>query len=227
MLYCLMGGFVSADTDAAWQSMISQPLVACTAAGFLFGNMTLGLTVGLLLQLPYLVEAPIGGSNVSMGNLGAFIAGGVALQLTPLLVGKTSIVLVASLLFGILLSWFATPLLAWLRYVNLLLSKQADRAADEGSMGRISALNYLGVLNSLFFGVLFCGLFLLLGRTVLYEAIALIPERFDSNLFLVKPVLLGAGVGAVARLFVRKRSRKPAIMGVVLASITLLLLTVG
>jgi len=60
LLFCLMGGIVSADTDSAWQSMVSQPLIACSIAGMLMGDLALGCVVGVLLQLPYLVELPVG-----------------------------------------------------------------------------------------------------------------------------------------------------------------------
>ena len=105
LIFFLLGGVVYADTEAAGQAMVAQPLIACTTAGLLLGNMTLGMTVGLLMQLPYLIELPVGGAKVSLGNIGAYIAAGVAVTLSEVSPDQSNFILAASLLWGILLSW--------------------------------------------------------------------------------------------------------------------------
>ncbi len=224
MLYFILGGLVSADTDAAWQSMVSQPMVACTAVGLLMGDIHLGVTVGLLLQLPYLVEIPVGGTSISLGNLGALVASGVALHLSPEFAGRTNLVLVASLAWGIVVSWAGAPSVYWLRYLNLILTRSADKEPGALNPRQITLLNTLGVLGSVIFGILFCALFFWAGETLVATIVAQLPQRMDSTLFLVKPVLIGAGLGAVSRLFLNKRSGKFAIFGLLTASLVLLVL---
>ncbi|MDZ7376332.1 MAG: PTS sugar transporter subunit IIC, partial [candidate division KSB1 bacterium] len=56
LLVSFIGGIVAMDTAAAWQIMISQPVVACPLLGWLLGDVELGLTIGILLELPWLIN---------------------------------------------------------------------------------------------------------------------------------------------------------------------------
>jgi len=56
-----VGGGLSLDRKAAFQIMVSRPLVAATFIGFLLGNPTGGLMAGLFFELLYVGELPIGG----------------------------------------------------------------------------------------------------------------------------------------------------------------------
>ena len=51
MLCLVLGGLVAADTDTAWQVMLSQPLPACSLAGILLGNPAQGVMIGVLLLI--------------------------------------------------------------------------------------------------------------------------------------------------------------------------------
>lgn len=48
----LLGGIVATDTTAAFQVLVSHPLVACTLAGLVLGDLKAGLSMGVLLELP-------------------------------------------------------------------------------------------------------------------------------------------------------------------------------
>jgi fructoselysine and glucoselysine-specific PTS system IIC component len=223
LLFYLFGGVVSADTDAAGQFMISQPLVSCTLAGALLGNLLLGLTVGVLLQLPFLVEIPAGGTKVSLGNLGAFVAAGLAVQLNQIAPAQPNLVLVLTILYGLFLSWASIPCLKWMRQLNLSLLYRADKMAEAGNLGQITWLNYLGVFNAYVFGVVFSAIFLFLGNIFLTSVIQFIPLEVDSIFRLGKAVLLGAGVGTLLWLFMQKTKAKFVVLGV-LVSVTVLII---
>lgn len=213
LMFFAFGGIVIADTEAAWQTMVCQPLVACSIAGVILGNMPLGLTVGLLLQLPYLIETPVGGTRVSLGNLGAYVASGVALYLTPSFANRAEMILVASLVIGVLISWLATPFSGWLRRLNLVLARKADLAATQSGIRMITVLQYIGVASAFLFGALFVALLFWIASSAIARLIALAPLSWESKFFLVRPMFLGAGVGAMLRLFVRRRSIKFAVLG--------------
>ncbi|GAB4266559.1 MAG: hypothetical protein Kow0092_19550 [Deferrisomatales bacterium] len=58
----LLGGVLALDRTAFLQAMISRPLVGSTAAGHLLGDPAMGLTCGLLLELLWLLDLPVGAS---------------------------------------------------------------------------------------------------------------------------------------------------------------------
>jgi mannose/fructose/N-acetylgalactosamine-specific phosphotransferase system component IIC len=70
----LFGGLVALDGTSVGQLMISRPLVAATLAGWLLGDPVLGLLIGGLLELFYLVVVPTGGALFPEGGPAAVIA---------------------------------------------------------------------------------------------------------------------------------------------------------
>ncbi len=68
LIVALLGGIVDLDSTAAVQCMISQPIVAAPLTGLIVGSMlddsssglTLGLMIGLILQLTWIEQLPLG-----------------------------------------------------------------------------------------------------------------------------------------------------------------------
>ncbi len=60
LLVCLAGGVCALDTTAAWQVMLSQPLVSASVAGLLTGEPVTGAAMGVLLQMLWSGSIPVG-----------------------------------------------------------------------------------------------------------------------------------------------------------------------
>ncbi|MFQ5636588.1 MAG: PTS sugar transporter subunit IIC [bacterium] len=219
MTYCFVAGIVYLDTDAVGQFAISQPLVACTIAGWIFGNITIGLTVGLLMQMPYLVEFPTGGAKVSVGNLGAYIAAGVAAVLSASWSGETELVLFLSILLGCIWSWALIPFQEKLRHFNCLLIYKADSAAQKGSVAKITLFNYLSVLGAFTFGVVFCALLFVISLNLCDSLLEMSSLTATWNVTLFKPILLGAGMGALIWHFLQRKALKFTAIGAIIGTV--------
>jgi mannose/fructose/N-acetylgalactosamine-specific phosphotransferase system component IIC len=220
VLFCLAGGIVFVDGEAFGQFMISQPLVAGAVAGLIFGNWMAGCTVGLLMQLPYLAEIPMGGTKVSLGGIGAYCAAGIAASFS----GDGQFVLPFSLAVGILVSWVAIPVQNQLRSINLRLARNADAAAAEGNLARISQLQYLAALVAFAAGALTSGFVVQIAGVIWRGLLAPLdlPLSFDRN-DLLQSLLLGAGAGAVIWLFVNRQTLRYGVAGAGLGVIYLIL----
>lgn len=57
----LVGGLLSLDRTAALQTMVSRPIVAAPVIGYVLGNPSAGLVVGVLLELIFIGDFPVGG----------------------------------------------------------------------------------------------------------------------------------------------------------------------
>ncbi len=215
LLFCLIGGVVCVDTDTFLQSMLSQPLIACTFVGLLFDNITLGLTVGMLMQLPFLAEIPVGGRNMSFGNLGAYVASGLAIFFSEKINGSQNIILIAAILWGTAISYITSPLLKYRRNFNLVLVRKADQAVKRGRLSEISLYQYCGVMAAFIFGVVYCWIFFEGGERFIIYVMYKIPAQMENKLVLIKPILLGAGIGAMMYGFINKKSFTLAGIGVV------------
>lgn len=56
----IAGGFISVDRTAAFQVMISRPLVAASIIGVMLGNPAVGLVTGVILELLFIGDLPVG-----------------------------------------------------------------------------------------------------------------------------------------------------------------------
>ncbi len=74
----LIAGVLSLDTTAAFQVMVSQPLVAGVIAGFALGDAATGLVVGTTLQLVWLGVLPLGTAHFPDAAVGTVVGVGVA-----------------------------------------------------------------------------------------------------------------------------------------------------
>jgi mannose/fructose/N-acetylgalactosamine-specific phosphotransferase system component IIC len=59
----LIGGLLALDDRAGWQSLLSQPVFASTAVGYLLGQVGTCLFIGLFLELIWLAILPMRGTR--------------------------------------------------------------------------------------------------------------------------------------------------------------------
>jgi PTS system mannose-specific IIC component len=81
----LLGGVLSLDRTAFFQTMISRPIVAGPLAGYLLGNFEAGCWCAILLELLWLTRLPIGGAVPPDDSLAilAGVAAAASLALHP------------------------------------------------------------------------------------------------------------------------------------------------
>jgi mannose/fructose/N-acetylgalactosamine-specific phosphotransferase system component IIC len=200
VLSLLWGGVVAADTAAFLQLLLSQPLVAATVTGLLWGNVQLGCEVGALLQLFALGVLPVGGRAPE-----DFAVGSVAGTVTAAVLERTDPVASAQggpVLFG-LVAAFVTALLGrvvvgWVRHKNERLARWVEGELEEGRLQALGRAQWAGVALTIAVGVAWTAVAVtawsLLGRAVFArESFA-----FGSAYRLASPLLWGFGAGSVA-----------------------------
>ena len=207
------------DTTAAWQVMFSQPIVACPLLGLLLGDPQTGILIGLLMELLWLRELPIGASEFPESNVGSLVACAVAVILRAKHPGHGNIVLILSIAYGLLVSYLGGKSVVLMRRNNLHLVHWADKSASLGQVKRVSLLHLAGVLHSFVNGILLSGLSLMMGLFLLTRLTPLLPAQWDRGFALCKGALLGIGCGVVMSLFLRKRTWLSLTAGVIMGLI--------
>ena len=81
LLLSLVGGALSLDATAAFQMMLSQPLVAASIAGLVVGDATTGLVVGAALQLVWMGVLPVGAAPFPDGAVSGVCGVGASVLL--------------------------------------------------------------------------------------------------------------------------------------------------
>jgi mannose/fructose/N-acetylgalactosamine-specific phosphotransferase system component IIC len=212
LLISFIAGIVSVDTASAWQVMISQPVVSCPIIGLIFGDPEIGLLMGILLELPWLINIPLGGVHGSEGNLGAIVATTLSIYLKSHEVNTENIIVIIAIMYSLVISRVGAYLVENVRRANLALIHLADRAAGQGDVSRITWLNSAGVTYSFLMGFFLVGIGFSVGIVVLKPLAAFIHPEFNVAFGLAKYGLLGLGVGAVATIFINRETRWYAII---------------
>lgn len=114
----LWGGIVALDTTAAMQVMVSRPMVGCSIIGLILGNFQVGFTIGILLELLYISELPIGGARFAEGNVGATASAVIGILIVRQFPDRVSFIIVCALLLAIVISWFGGGLVLLMRRLN-------------------------------------------------------------------------------------------------------------
>lgn len=225
LFFCIAGGLLAIDTEAFGQTMISQPFVACAIAGILFGDFAFGCTIGIVFQILFMFEIPIGGVRLFLSNLGAYVAAGVTISFKQSVVisggegfNESFYVLVA-ILYGILLGWLGRPIKDFSRKLNLYVVKLAEKNIDKGNVSGVGLWNFLGVINAFIMGIVIVGSGYVIANTILGffsnsspTVVSELSEYFLPGLF---------GMLAGIMLFFFRRHRRFTLLGSIIGFVVL------
>jgi len=207
LIISFIGGIVSVDTTSGWQIMISQPVVSCPVIGLIFGFPEIGLIMGILLELPWLIDIPSGGAHGSEGNLGAVTATALAIFLKSRDISTDNIIIIVTIVYSLGVSYIGGLLVNITRKANTSLQHAADIAADKADLRQINWLNFVGLFYAFLLGFFLVGFFFTIGVFFLPAIAGFIHPEFDSAFGLAKYSILGLGFGVVATLFINKETK--------------------
>ncbi len=193
------------DTTAAFQVLISHPLVSGAVVGLLLGNLPLGFAVGIILELVWLSEFPVGAAPFSEGNIGATVAAAIAIIVAER-TGRPVLSESLALLVGVFVSMIGGRLVILLRrangrlYQSILDNKKLTVKMVERYHFSGIALSFLSgmcltALSVVFFGVL-----------ILPAIVSYLPASVDDFLAPVRTAFLGIGCGVLVYLFLSRKN---------------------
>lgn len=160
VLLLLWGTMVSVDLITGPQIMIARPLVAGTVAGFLVGDPTAGVTVGIVIELFALDVLAVGAVRYADYGIGA-VAGAVAAAGAPGVLG-----LGLAVTIGLVISFLGEVGIQWVRRQNTISVRGAQEALDRGDRSAVVRLQYVCVTRDVLKGLVITGVGLLLAGMV-------------------------------------------------------------
>jgi PTS system mannose-specific IIC component len=137
----LLGGVLGLDVVCFPQMMFSRPLVAATLAGAFVGDATMGIIVGVTLELFALATLPFGASRYPEWGSAAVVGGAIAGAMHTEAVGTLTVAVLAALATA----WIGGITLVRLRLWNAWLARRRRPALDAGSRGAVIGLQLAGL----------------------------------------------------------------------------------
>jgi PTS system mannose-specific IIC component len=198
----VMGFVVGLDTTAAFQVMVSQPLVACTICGWMMGDPVMGALVGVVTQCLWMGKLPVGAATFPDGNMGSLVAAGLVIYLrntmTPHGIG---VLLALSVLWGMLVAGVGGWVIVLTRKVQTRWVPWFEKRARDRELSRYSRGFFLSVLCNGLVGAVTALIWFALGVGLLKTVIPLLPQQIHRIGFLVPYLLLGIGLVQILILF--------------------------
>jgi len=209
----LVGGFLVLDTAAVLQVLVSQPLVSGTLIGWLLGDMSLGLQIGLLFQLLWLHQLPVGAVKIPEGNLAAVISVILVFRLQVFATQSEHILLLLTIVYALVISYLGTKLVTTIRTGNIKLLDWISQALDRGDISVLGKVNALAISAHLISMVAAIIISVILGEFLFQQIIPLVPIEWDSKARFIEYAIIGSGIGFTLHLFKEAKDWKYLILG--------------
>jgi PTS system mannose-specific IIC component len=191
----VMGIVAGLDTTAAFQIMVSQPIVACPLLGWMMGDPVMGWMVGITTQLLWMGKLPVGAATFPDGNMGSLVAAGLAVQFRKwLTLDDIGVLLALSVLLGTAVAWVGGWIIVAQRKIQTRWVKWFEKQANIGNLRKYSRGYWLIVVWNGFIGGCTALLFFILGQLILRLIIPLLPVGVYRIGYMVMYLLLGIGL---------------------------------
>ena len=141
----VLGGVLGLDVVCFPQMMVSRPLVAATLGGAMAGNASMGIIVGVALELIALATLPFGASRYPEWGSAAVVGGGIAGAIQADRSGALTIGVLAALATA----WVGGLSLVQLRRWNAWLARRRRPALDAGARGTVIGLQLAGLTSDM------------------------------------------------------------------------------
>ncbi|MCI1891589.1 MAG: PTS sugar transporter subunit IIC [Schleiferilactobacillus harbinensis] len=192
-------------------SMLSRPLVTCTIAGIIMGNVHAGIVMGATLELAFIGSFSIGASIppeiISGSILGTAFAIGAgkstAVALTLGIPIASLVLIIKNLCFIFILPFFV---------------HKADQYAAEGDDKGVGRMNLLGGFFSVNLPIgLIVGISYVLGSPMIKAFLGIIPKFVINGLGIATGLLPAYGFALLLKLMINKRNVVFFVLGFALA----------
>lgn len=215
LLVAIIGGLVDLDSTAAWQVMISQPVVAAPLTGLFLGSfadeasagLKLGLIVGTILQLVWIEQLPLGMNVPPDAALASVLS--VALGF---LAGHTfetyverEVCSTVALLLGVALGLLGRSMDVWIRRLNTEIDTWTGRNVDNGYLPAVEVGHTAGGLLTFTKAFLFCFFTVILGVEPLRYFTQSLNFNQNTGFIVIQGLLPAIGFAVLATRIIETR----------------------
>ena len=215
LVVIFIGGLIGLDNTAAWQVLFSHPLFACTVLGVAFGEPQLGLFFGIVFELIWLYDIPVGGSQFPEGNLSSFVGLMITLTLLQPYQDSQSWLVLLSCLYVVAGAYLLGFTIKLMRKNNLRIVYKADQYAASGKEQKIQQMHLIGILHAFVHSALWGLILYLVGVFLLKMVLSYLPSNSGFTLDHLRSIFLGIGLTTMISLFTTKKKIHYLFLGII------------
>jgi len=150
-LTALIGALLELDNFSIGMFLISQPIIAGAASGFLMGDFQTGMQIGCMTQLIWANTPPFGAYVPPSSSAIAFITTALIVLMKNSMPGVTALnsIMMFCLIGGVAVGFFVGQMDIWNRKLNIRILHGFENKVREGKYGYICLINFLAVMAKL------------------------------------------------------------------------------
>jgi mannose/fructose/N-acetylgalactosamine-specific phosphotransferase system component IIC len=217
ILIGFLGSFLVLDTTVVLQSLISQPVFACTILGWILGDVSLGLQIGVYLQILWLSIIPVGAAEVPESNTAAIVATVLIFRF-----GQSSLhfnsVFIFAVLFSLFVSYLGGRLVVLYRKRNVRLLHRTISGLKKGNVYTLDLINFEALLVHFALMFMLITISLIVGD-LLFSYSAYIPLTWEVYFKYGLTGILGVGTGLALTIYKERNCRILIAVGIIVATI--------
>ncbi len=209
-----VGGVIGLDSTAAWQVLISHPIIACTLIGTIFGDPQLGLFFGIIFELIWLYDVPTGGAKYPEGNIGSFVGLVIALSIKNNSNFSESWIILLTSVFAIIIAYIFGSAIVRLRQFNKRLIEKADQFAETGDVNGVERMHLIAFVLAYFHSAVLSLVFYLSGLFIVNQLLMQLPGEAPLTKQQIQLVFLAMGSVIIFQLFFERKNMRYLVIAI-------------
>lgn len=210
----LLGGVIALDKSSL-QMVFSEPLLLCAAAGAYLGDISTGIMMGMLWQIIWVGELPVGAAKIPDGSTGSLISTILLIQLRGEFPGFAKLLFAVSLLTGIAAAYLTGQYISDKRKFHARYIDFIDSFAERGRLLGIDFTVAAGLVEQFGSGALHTALVYFIFYNVLVFSLGRIPLFWDGLFQHITVAAWGIAAALIIHFFWNRKSFAAVILGII------------
>jgi len=196
------------DKKHIFQFALSQPLITCSIIGLYFDMPIPAMHFGLIVQLLWLSNLPIGAAKTPEGNIGSIIGCILYVQNIDKFTEYGNLLLIVTFLITVFVSYAASRLESFDRRINIKLfdyNCNALNVNEKSGFGSIIVLSLI-VQFLINFVTIFWGLFF--GGELIFYLSEISSTSYNFLWQYIEITIIGSGLGMLIAIYKEKNIKR-------------------
>ncbi len=214
LIAALLGGATAVDKSSL-QMFFSEPLILCAAAGAYLGDFETGLLTGMLWQLIFTGELPVGAAKVPDGSVGSLVSTILLINLRGSYPSLAHLLFLTSLISGLAAAYLTGQYITDKRKFHARYLDFIDSRAERGHFLGIDIVFVIGVFEQFISGAAHTVLVYFIFSSALKLFLAAAPAYWDGLFQYISVAAWGIGAALLINLFWNRKSYIAILLGLI------------
>lgn len=223
IVIAILGGVTALD-KSAFHMLFGEPLIICTAAGAYLGELETGLMMGMIWQLIWMGELPIGAAKIPDGSTGALISTCIYIKFAQGYGQLSQLLFTLALIIGVISAYIGGSFISDKREFHNRYLNRVDKYTEEAKPAGVESVFVIGLMEQFLSGALFASFLCLIFSTLLSFILQRVPVYWDSLFNYMSTITMGIASAVIVNLFWNRKTLLPLVLGAVLGFIFIILI---